>query len=70
MFTLTPDIEERASQIPLESEESFSQLKPEVQESILWAEAHLDELPTFKTIEEMNVWLDADNEKESDLEKG
>lgn len=90
-FTLTPDIEKRASQIcqaygldvngylniaierlieenaipfSLESEESFYQLKPEVQKSILWAEDHLDELPTFETIEEMNAWLDANDDDE------
>ncbi len=61
-------IEENAIPFSLESELSFSQLKPEVKESILWAEAHLDELPGFKTVEEMNAWLDAEDEKKSDLE--
>ncbi len=70
IITLNPEIEENAIPFPLESEISFSQLKPEVQEGILWANGHRDELPTFKTIEEMNAWLDAEDEKESDLEKG
>lgn len=40
-------IETNAIPFPLKSEISFSQLKPKVQEGILWAEAHLDELPRY-----------------------
>ena len=54
-------IEENKIPFDLEPEESFYQLKPEVQEGILWANAHLDELPCFKTVEEMNAWIDVED---------
>ncbi len=57
-------IEENKIPFDLAPEESFYQLKPEVQEAILYADAHLDELPCFKTVEEMNAWLDAEDDEE------
>ena len=57
-------IEENKIPFDLNPEESFYQLKPEVQEGILWANAHRDELPTFDSLEEMYAWIDSEDDDE------